>query len=49
MGIPSNFLQLGEAVKGSTVMKSALEVTHEMTKLVKISPRCDEHFQELKK
>ena len=39
----------GDAVKGSAVMKSALGVTHEITKLVKFSPRCDALFQELKK
>lgn len=42
-------LAAGDAVKGSAVMKSALEVTHEVTKLVKFSPRRDALFQQLKK
>ena len=42
-------LAAGDAVKGCAVMKSALEVAHEISKLVKFSPRRDALFQELKK
>ena len=41
-------LAAGDAVKESAVMKLALEVSHEVTKLVKFSPRRDALFQELK-
>ena len=42
-------LAAADAVKGSAVMKSALVVTHEITKLVKLSPHRDALFQELTK
>ncbi len=35
-------------VKNSKVMKLSLEVTHEITKLIKLSPRRDNIFRELK-
>ena len=38
-----------QPVKGNAVMQNALEITHEVTKLVKLSPCRDELFQNLKK
>ena len=37
-----------DAVKGCQLMKRALEGTHEITKLIKCSPRRDDIFRELK-
>ena len=42
-------LAANDAVKKSALMKSALEVTHEITKLVKFSPRRDTIFEKIKK
>ena len=41
-------LAANDFVKNSKVMKSSLEVTHEITKLIKLSPRRDNIFRELK-
>ena len=38
-----------DAIRGSALMKNALEITHEVTKLVKLSPCRDALFQNLKK
>lgn len=37
-----------DAIKGSHLMKQALECSHEITKLIKFSPRRDSIFQKLK-
>ena len=42
-------LAIGDAVKGRSVMKDALQVTHEITKLLKFSPRRDAIFDKVKK
>lgn len=39
----------GDVVKGCAIMKDALDVTHEVTKLLKFSPRHDAIFDRLKK
>ncbi len=41
-------LTANDYVKNSKVMKLSLEVTHEITKLIKLSPRRDNIFRELK-
>ena len=41
-------LAVSDSCKKSQFMKSALEVTHEITKLIKLSPRRDSVFKELK-
>ena len=41
-------LAAADAIKQSKVMKSALATTHEVTKLIKYSPRRDALFQKLK-
>ena len=41
-------LAAGDAIKNSTVMKSALDTTHEISKLVKYSPRRGALFETLK-
>ena len=38
-----------DAVKGCKLLKSALETTREITKLIKFSPRRQAIFQEVKK
>ncbi|XP_011404915.1 PREDICTED: zinc finger MYM-type protein 1-like [Amphimedon queenslandica] len=42
-------LGVGDSVKGSPLMKNALEVTHEITKLLKYSPRGNAIVDNLKK
>ena len=42
-------LACSDAVKGCRVLKSALETTREITKLIKFSPRREAIFQEVKK
>jgi len=41
-------LTAADAIKNSKVMKFALATTHEVTKLIKYSPRRDSLFQNLK-
>ena len=41
-------LAVSDCVRNSQFMKSALETTHEITKLIKLSPRRDAMFSELK-
>ena len=41
-------LAVNDAIKLSKQLKMALEVTHEITKLIKYSPRCEEIFKSLK-
>lgn len=41
-------LAICDAVKQSRIIKSVLEMTHEITKLVKYSPRWEGIFKELK-
>ena len=41
-------LAVNDAIKVSKLLKMALEVTHEITKLIKYSPRRDEIFKNLK-
>ena len=36
-----------DAVKGSKIVKAALETTHEITKLIKLSPRREAIFREM--
>ena len=42
-------LAVGDAIKGSKIMKEALETTHEITKLIKKSPKRDAKLESLKK
>ncbi len=42
-------LAVNDAIKPSKVISNALETTHEVTKLIKFSPRREEIFRELKK
>ena len=42
-------LACSDAVKGCKLLKSALETTREITKLIKFSPRREAIFQEVKK
>ena len=41
-------LAVGDAIKSSKLMKDALETTHEITKLVKKSPKRDAKLESLK-
>ena len=41
-------LAAGDVVKRSKLLQDALDTTHEVTKLIKCSPRCDNIFQNLK-
>ena len=41
-------LAANDALKGSKIMKEALETTHEITKLIKFSPRRDNVFRKIK-
>ena len=41
-------LAANDYVKKSQLMKSSLETTHEVTKLIKLSPRRDAIFRQLK-
>ena len=42
-------LAVGDAIKKSKIMKDALETTHEITKLIKKSPKRDTKLEKLKK
>ncbi len=42
-------LAAGDSIKKSKIMKTALEVTHEITKLIKHSPRREAIFKEVRK
>ena len=41
-------LAVNDAMKISIPINKALEVTHEVTRLIKYSPRCEEVFRQLK-
>ena len=41
-------LAASDTMKQSRVMKNALDTTHEITKLIKFSPKCDDNFRGLK-
>ncbi len=47
IAIPSN-LAANDSIKKSKFMKGSLETTSEITKLIKLSPRRDAIFEELK-
>ena len=40
-------LAASDSIRKSKLMKSALETTHEITKFINLSPRCDAIFQKL--
>ena len=41
-------LAVSDTMKKSATMKRVLDITHEITKLVKFSPRRDSHYQQLR-
>ena len=41
-------LAAGDTIRGVSVLKNALDTTHEVVKLIKFLPKCDATFQKLK-